>query len=253
MGTPGDCRRLPSSIHDTRLQGPHQHADAVGRVIRLCLALDVGPVFAPPRATGFQAASEGCNAPWQAKVWARFHHDSLPDLQGRSARSIAAHHRRAMARIDAAPPRRPLPRRWRRQLDAPLRGHLVYRRRTRAHGTVPRLGHTFTVDPLWPHRLVRCEVDVEAGSMAFYAWRRREPSQQPLLRAAPFVLPPSVAARGRCEMNAALGRLPGRMSQPPSQGSCSPPWGQCPSGQHEGGQQVGRGPWKIGHHTVTLR
>src|SRR5262245_23722864 len=66
-----------------------------GRVIRLSLALDVVPVFAPPWETGFQAAIEGFNAQWQAKVWARFHHDSLPDLQGRSARYIAA-----------APPRR---------------------------------------------------------------------------------------------------------------------------------------------------
>jgi hypothetical protein len=180
--------------NDTRFQGPHQHPDAVGRVIRLCLALDVVPVFAPPREMGFQAAIEGFNAQWQAKVWARFHHDSLPDLQGRSARYIAAHHRRARARIEAAPPRRPFPRRWRRQLDSPLRGHMVYLRRTSEHGTVQLLGHTFTVDPLWPHRLVRCEVDLEAGSMAFYALRRREPSQQPLLRAAPFVLPQSVAA-----------------------------------------------------------
>jgi hypothetical protein len=59
------------------------------------------------------------------------------------------------------------------------------------------LGHTFTVDPRWAQRLVRCEVELEAGSMAFYALRRREPSQQPLLRAAPFMLPQSVAPRGR--------------------------------------------------------
>jgi hypothetical protein len=190
---------LPAFVqfdNDTRFQGPHQHPDAVGRVIRLCLALEVVPVFAPPRETGFQAAIEGFNAQWQAKVWARFHHDSLADLQGRSARYIAAHHRRAMARIDAAPPRRPLPQRWRRHLDAPLRGHMVYLRRTTEHGTVEVLGHTFTVAALWPHRLVRCEVDLEAGCLAFYALRRREPSQQPLLRAAPFVLPQSAAARG---------------------------------------------------------
>jgi Homeodomain-like domain len=183
--------------NDTRFQGPHQHPDAVGRVIRLCLALAVVPVFAPPRETGFQAAIEGFNAQWQAKVWARFHHDSLADLQSRSARYLAAHHRRAMARIEAAPPRRPFPPRWRRQLDGPLRGRIVSLRRTREHGTVQLLGHTFPVDPLWPHRLVRCEVDLDAGSLAFYALRRREPSQQPLLRTAPFVLPPSAAARGR--------------------------------------------------------
>jgi hypothetical protein len=45
--------------------------------------------------------------------------------------------------------------------------------------------------------LVRCEVDLDAGAIAFYALRRREPSQQPLLLAAPFVLPHSAAARRR--------------------------------------------------------
>jgi hypothetical protein len=183
--------------NDTRFQGPHQHPDAVGRVIRLCLALAVVPVFAPPRETGFQAAIEGFNAQWQAKVWERFHHDSLADLQSRSARSLAAHHRRARARIEAAPPRRPFPTRWRQHLSGPLRGHMVYLRRTTEHGTVQLLGHTFTVDPFWPQRLVRCEVDLAAGCIAFYALRRREPSQQPLLRTAPFVLPHSAVARGR--------------------------------------------------------
>lgn len=48
--------------NDTRFQGPHQHRDAVGRVIRPCLALDVVPVFVPPRETGFQAAIEAFNA-----------------------------------------------------------------------------------------------------------------------------------------------------------------------------------------------
>jgi hypothetical protein len=37
------------------------------------------------------------------------------------------------------------------------------RRRTTEHGTVQLPGHTFTVAPLWPHRLVRCEVDLAAG------------------------------------------------------------------------------------------
>lgn len=173
--------------HATRVQGPPQHPDAVGRVIRLCLALAVVPVFAPPRETGFHAAIEGFNAQWQAQGWARFHHDSLADLHARSARSLAAHHRRVLARLEAAPPRRPFPTRWR----------MVSLRRTTEHGTVPRLGHTFTVDALWPHRLVRCAVDLDAGAMAFYALRRREPSQQPLLRAAPCVLPHAAAARGR--------------------------------------------------------
>jgi Homeodomain-like domain len=183
--------------NDTRFQGPHQHADAVGRVIRLCLALAVVPVFAPPRETGFQAAIEGFNAQWQAKVWERFHHASLADLQTRSAGYRAAHHQRARARREGAPSRRPCPPRWRPHLQGPWRGHMVYRRRTTEQGTVQRLGHPFTVAPLWPHRLVRCAVDLDAGCIAFYALRRREPRPQPLLRTAPFVLPHSVATRGR--------------------------------------------------------
>ena len=74
---------------------------------------------------------------------------------------------------------------------------MLYLRRTSEHGMVQRLGHTFTVAPLWPHRLVRGDVDLDAGAMAFYVLRRREPSQQPLLWTAALILPQSVAARGR--------------------------------------------------------
>jgi hypothetical protein len=102
-----------------------------------------------------------------------------------------------MTLIEAAPPRRPFPKRWRRQLDGPLCGLMVDLRRTTEHGTVPRLGHTLTVNPRWPHGLVRCEVDLDAGAMAFYVLRRREPSQQPILRAALFVRPHAAAARRR--------------------------------------------------------
>lgn len=33
-------------------QGTHRYPDALGRVIRLCLSLDVVPVFVSPRASG---------------------------------------------------------------------------------------------------------------------------------------------------------------------------------------------------------
>ena len=54
-------------------QGAHQVADTVGQVSRLCVALGVIPVFAPPREPGFQNAIEGFNGLWQAKVWQRHH------------------------------------------------------------------------------------------------------------------------------------------------------------------------------------
>jgi transposase len=53
----------------TQFQGAHQWPDSIGRVSRLCLALQVIPVFAPPREPGFQNAIEGFNALWQTKVW----------------------------------------------------------------------------------------------------------------------------------------------------------------------------------------
>jgi hypothetical protein len=88
--------------NDNRFQGPHQHADVVGRVMRLCLSLHVVPVFAPPREPGFQNAVENFNGLWQAKVWARFTHDTLRHLSAQSARYVIASRQRAAARHDQA-------------------------------------------------------------------------------------------------------------------------------------------------------
>src|SRR5262249_27628309 len=112
--------------NDTIFQGAHQHRDVVSRGMRLCLGLGVGPGFAPPRETGFQAAIEGYNGRWQAKVWARFTHESLGGLCERSARYVAAARVRSAARIEAAPPRRPFPEGWRLNLQAHPRGRIVY-------------------------------------------------------------------------------------------------------------------------------
>src|SRR5438067_1891978 len=98
--------------NDTTFHGSHAHPDIVGRVSRLCLSLEVVPVFVPPRETGFQAAVEAFNGSWQARVWARFRHHDLAELRGRSQRHVAALRGHRAARIEAAPPRRPFPRRW---------------------------------------------------------------------------------------------------------------------------------------------
>ncbi len=58
--------------NDMIFQGTHRYADALGRVIRLCLSLAVVPVFVPPREMGFQAMIESYNGWWQARVWSRF-------------------------------------------------------------------------------------------------------------------------------------------------------------------------------------
>lgn len=175
--------------NDTRFQGPHHFVDVFGRVIRLCLNLDVVPVFVPPRETGFQAAIENFNGRWQAKVWARFHHDCLAELQERSHRYLQASHQRAAARIEAACDRRIFPKGYRLKLQAPLRGRVIFLRRTTEHGSAHLLGRTFEVERLWPHRLVRCEVDLDKGWIHFYALRRRDPNHQPLLNKIRYKVP----------------------------------------------------------------
>lgn len=175
--------------NDTRFQGAHQFKDTVGRVTRLCLSLDIVPVFAPPREMGFQAAIESYNGRWQDKVWSRFHHVTLNALQERSNRYVAAVRQRAAPRIDAAPSRRAFPADWVLDLQARPRGLLVFLRRTSERGTADVLGHTWQVDRHWPHRLVRAEVDFDANRIRFYALRRRDPRSQPSLRTVRYDFP----------------------------------------------------------------
>jgi hypothetical protein len=175
--------------NDTRFQGPHQHADVVSRVMRLCLSLGVTPVFAPPREHGFQNPIESFNGRWQAKVWARFHHDSLPALQACSDRFVQATRVRRAVRLASAPARRAIPAPWQLDLQAPPIGRVVFLRRTNDAGTVSVLGHTFPLDPLWPHRLVRCDVHFDHQLIRFHRLRRREPTDQPLITETRYVLP----------------------------------------------------------------
>ena len=175
--------------NDTLFQGPHQHRDVISSVMRLCLSLGVVPVFVPPRETGFQAAVESFNGRWQAKVWTRFQHESLPALQAQSARYVAAHRQRSTLRREAAPERRAFPQAWTLDLQARPQGNIIFLRRTTAQGHATLLGRTFEVDPTWPHRLVRCQVDLYHNVIRFYALRRRAPDQQPLLREVPYALP----------------------------------------------------------------
>ncbi len=175
--------------NDTVFQGAHQHRDSISRIMRLCLGLGVVPVFTPSREPGFQAAIESFNARWQAKVWARFHHPNLRAVQQRSARYITAHRQRAAPRVEAAPPRRAFPTPWMFDVQQHPAGTVVFLRRTSEHGQVYLLGRTLSVDRHWCHRLVRAEVDLAAGEIRFYALRRRQPDDQPLLGALPYTLP----------------------------------------------------------------
>ena len=175
--------------NDTIFQGAHQFADTVGRISRLCLALGVVPVFAPPREPGFQNAIEGFNALWQSKVWQRHRCPDVAALAAVSARYIAAYRAKTATRRDTAPKRRSFPKGFKLNLGAPLKGTMIFVRRGDDNGSVHLLGRTFHVDQHWPHRLVRCEVDFTHERIRFYALRRRDPARQPLLRELAYPRP----------------------------------------------------------------
>jgi transposase-like protein len=173
----------------TIFQGPHQFLDIVGRVMRMCLLLGVTPAFAPPREPGFQNAVESLNGRWESKVWRRFQHASMADLQQRSDRWVGANHLRLAARFERSPPRRPFPLHFDLDLQAHPTGKLIFIRRTDDQGVASLLGRRFLIDSHWPHRLVRAEVDLDLNRIRFFALRRRDPSDQPLLVEHPYLLP----------------------------------------------------------------
>ncbi len=175
--------------NDTIFQGAHQWPDSFGRVIRLCLSLKVTPVFAPPREPGFQAETENFNGRWQAKVWRRFHFQTVGQLRAQSKKFIAASHRRSASRREAAPARRPFPKTWKLDWQQPLRGQVIFIRRTNERGEVSALGHTYLASRTWAQRLVRVEVNLTTSCLRIYALRRREPRQQPLLASHEYITP----------------------------------------------------------------
>src|SRR5262245_6859425 len=168
--------------NDTIFQGTRAHPDVIGRVRRLCLSLGVVPVVVLPRELGFQSMAENYNGPWQAKVWARFEHGSLPGLRGHSRRYVTALRCHRADRTAAAPQRRAFPEPWHLNLQARPRGRIISLRRTSAAGAVEVLGRVFEVDPHGLNRLVRVEVDLDEDKIRIYQLRRREPQDQPLLK-----------------------------------------------------------------------
>lgn len=175
--------------NDTRLTGPHQHVDTIGRVIRLSLSLSVVPIFAPPREHGLQNAVESYNGLWQEKVWGRFEHHSLAALQEQSGKYVSASRQRHTQRIGNAPERRRFPAKWKQNDQAKVRGRIIYIRRTDERGHVTVLGRNHEVSTNWTHRLVRCEVDIDQKEIRFYALRRSDWKTQPLLRRVHYELP----------------------------------------------------------------
>ena len=175
--------------NDPIFQGTHRYPDALGRVIRLCLSLSVVPVFVPPAEMGFQAMIESYNGWWQSRVWARFQHPDLDALQQRSGRHVQALRRHRAARIEAAPGRRPFPAPWAFQPRQRPTGRLVYLRRSSEQSAVTLFGHTWPLGEVWPHRLVRAEVDMANDKIRFFRLRRRDPASQPQILEVDYRLP----------------------------------------------------------------
>ncbi len=71
---------------------------------------------------------------------------------------------------------------WQLDLPSHPHGRIICLRRTSEQGKVRLLEHAFLVDENWPHRLVRAEVDLDAGLISIYALRRKDPRYQPLLK-----------------------------------------------------------------------
>ena len=94
--------------------------------------------------------NENFNGRWQAKVWARFHHESLAALQDRSRRYVSAYRQRAAPRIDGAPQRRPFPTSWQPDLQARPEGVVIFIRRTSETGTVSLLDQYVPVKGFTP-------------------------------------------------------------------------------------------------------
>lgn len=175
--------------NDMIFHGTHRYPDALGRVLRLCLSLGVVPVLVPPRETGFQAMIESYNGWWQAKVWSRFQHHNLEDLQGHSQRYVAALTKQRAARIETAPDRRAFPVGWKLDLKKRPCGRMVYLRRSNGLSEITLLGKTWPLGQTWPNRLVRCEVDLDKDKIRCFTLRRKDPASQPQILEVDYRLP----------------------------------------------------------------
>lgn len=175
--------------NDTRFQGPHQHRDVLGRVVRACLQLGVTPVFAPPREWGFQGLIEHFNGLFQAKVWQRVAFRDVGELARYAVRYCQARYARLGSRVETAPPRRPVAADWELDLGRAPTGEVIFIRRTSDRGRVEFLGRSWTVSSRWCHRLVRATLDLAHHEIRIHALRRRAPREQPLLAQLPYHFP----------------------------------------------------------------
>jgi hypothetical protein len=138
-----------------------RHPNSIGHVIRLCLSLEVIPVFAPPRETGFQANIERYNGLWQKGVWERFHFKNYKQLKEQSKKYVKAFHDKKQDSIQSAPNRYVVPDDFVFCDNPPLKGKIIFIKRTDNNGFTKVLGNNWEVDHLWTNRLVRVEIIIK--------------------------------------------------------------------------------------------
>jgi hypothetical protein len=163
--------------------------DTIGKVIRCCLSLNVTPVFVPPRETGFQASVESYNGRWQQAVWKRFHFDRLPAVQKQSQKYVEAIRNKNRKRQEGAPTRWQFTKDWTLDYSVKPKGMIIFIRRTTDDEYVEAMGHWWKVPGAGAHKLVRVDVNLTKGTMAFYRLRRREPKIHEQLATAKYKLP----------------------------------------------------------------
>lgn len=105
-------------------------------------------------------------------MWQRYRVANINELQMRSDQYIAAHRARTQD--------------FKFDPHAPLRGQIIFVRRTDEGGHVHMLGQRIAVSQTWLHRLVRCAVDFDHHCIQCSALRRRAPAEQPLLITIPY-------------------------------------------------------------------
>jgi hypothetical protein len=165
-----------------------RHPNGVGQVIRLCWSLDVIPVFAPPRETGFQASIERYNGPWQKSVWERFHFKNHQQLVEQSKKYVETFRDKKYDSIRSAPDRYEVPDNFVFCCDNPLKGTIMFIKRTNNKGWTNVQGNSWEIDDLWTNKLVRVEIIVKKHIINFCKLRRREPNNQPLLNSHEYLL-----------------------------------------------------------------
>ena len=156
--------------------------NVMGRVIRLCLSLKVIPVFTTPYEQGFQGKIERFNGEIQQKFWQRRTFKNIKDVEKHLSEYVQAHRLAHQEKILSAPRRRAFPKRWKREGQKPLSGMIIYLRRTDGSGQIRFWEREWLVNEHWVNRLVRAEVDLDAGKVYFFALRRADWKKHRLLK-----------------------------------------------------------------------